>query len=227
MTRVFTILSLLLVFGGAVSAQSTFSVTATEVWTIAPHYETDVEGHFDITNTTNVVQTIKWERSVINITNGCSSQVCDINLCYLPHISSKTFDLAGNATGNIIMHFLNPDSLMGASGILHLKMSNVNVPQDTVTVAFLFTSESSNTDNPLPAATVKMFPNPTVDYFQLQNADAVNRIRVFSLDNREVARFTATPGEIYSLSSQPAGTYVLALEDESGRVFQALELVKK
>lgn len=224
MKRLFTLLFLLLGFLSAVSAQS-FSVSATEVWTIAPHTEPDVEGHITITNLTNSTQTIKWERTETQITSDCFSQVCDLNLCYIPVVSTKTFDIDANASGNIIMHFLNPNGIQGAEALIHLKMSNVANPADSIVVAYLFTSPLSGTGD-LPLAQVKLFPNPTTDYFLLENAEAVNRIRVISMQGREVARFTATPGERYSLDSQAAGTYFLALEDEQGRVFQTIELVK-
>ncbi|MEQ1744876.1 MAG: T9SS type A sorting domain-containing protein [Saprospiraceae bacterium] len=227
MNRLFTALFLCLGFSAFVSAQSSFSVSETEVWEIVPLNATDVEGHFTITNTTNTTQTIRWTRTEVNITPGCETQVCDINLCYLPFVSTRTFDLPANATGNIIMHFLNPDSIVGASGVIRLKMTNENIPADSATVTFLFTPSTSGTDSPLPLANVKVYPNPTTDYFLLENADAVQRIRLFSLDSREVANFTANPAERYSLASQPSGTYILVLEDEQGRAFQAAELVKK
>lgn len=227
MKRLISTLLLLTGFSALVSAQSTFSVSATEVWEIAPHNNPDVEGHFTITNTTNASQTIRWTRTVVNITNGCETQICDINLCYLPVVSTRTFNLDANSTGNIIMHFLNYDTIMGAAGVIRLKMTNENVPADSVTVTHLFTSPLSSTDNPLPKADVKVFPNPTADYFLLENAEAVHRIRLFSLDSREVTRYTATPGERYSVANQPAGAYILVLEDKDGRVFQAAELVKR
>ncbi|MFN0015744.1 MAG: T9SS type A sorting domain-containing protein [Saprospiraceae bacterium] len=227
MKRLFTALFLCLGFSTLISAQTSFSVSDLEVWEIVPLNATDVEGHFTITNLTNTTQTIRWTRIVVDTTSGCETQVCDINLCYLPFVSTRTFDLTGNSTGNIIMHFLNPDSIVGASGVIRLKMTNENIPADSVTVTFLFTPSTSSTDNPLPAATVKVYPNPTTDYFLLENAEAVQRIRLFSLDNREVANFAANPAERYSLAGQPAGTYILVLEDEQGRTFQAAELVKR
>jgi len=208
------------------SAQSTFSLSASEVWEVAPHDVPTVDAHFNITNTTNSMQTYRWTRTVVNITNGCETQVCDINLCYIPIVSTRTFELEPNATGPMTMYFLNYDSIVGASGVLHLKMANVNTPDSSV-VTFLFTSPLSSTDNPLPKADVKVFPNPTTDYFLLENAEAVHRVRLYSLDSREVARFTATPGERYSVAEQPAGAYIMVLEDKDGRVFQAAELVKK
>ena len=227
MKRLISTLLLFAGFSALVSAQSTFSVSATEVWEIAPHNNPDVEGHFTITNTTNATQTIRWTRTEVNITNGCETQICDVNQCYLSFVSTRTFDLEANSTGNIIMHFLNADTIMGAAGVIRLKMTNENVPADSVTVTFLFTSPLSGTDNPLPKADVKVFPNPTADYFLLENAEAVHRIRLFSLDSREVVRYTATPGERYSVADQPTGAYIVVLEDKEGRVFQAAELVKR
>ncbi|MBL7774921.1 MAG: T9SS type A sorting domain-containing protein [Saprospiraceae bacterium] len=226
MKRFCTLLFILTAFSAALMAQTTFSVSATQVWTIAPHHEPDVEGHFTITNTTNSTQTIRWTRTEVEKTAGCYTQVCDLNLCYTPIVSTKTFDIPANTSGNIIMHFLNYDSIVGASGIIRLKMSNENNPADSVNVTFLFTSPLSGAAD-LPLANVKVYPNPTTDFFQLENADAVSRIRVFSAEAREVARFTATPGERYALASQPAGNYFLALEDNQGRVFQRIHLVKK
>ncbi|TNE56265.1 MAG: T9SS type A sorting domain-containing protein [Bacteroidetes bacterium] len=226
MKRLFTILFMLLGSLSFLSAQQSFNVSATEVWSITSLMTDDNEAHFDITNRSAAVQTIRWERTVIDITSGCNSQVCDLVQCYIPSVSTKTFEIDPNFTGPIIMHFLNPDTLPEAGAIIRLKMSNVNIPEDSVTVTFLYTSPLSGT-NDLPQANVKLFPNPTTDYFQLENADAVQRIRVFSLDNREVARFTAAPGERYSLATQPAGVYMLALEDSKGRVFQAMEVVKR
>lgn len=227
MKRVFTILSMFLISMGVSSAQTTFVLGANSVWTIAPNTNKDVEGHTNIHNVMNDTITVRWERIVIDITPGCASQVCDINQCYLEHVNTKTFKLPGGAYGNLIMHFLNPDTILGASAVIHLKMTNVNVPGDTATISYLFTSSLSGTADQLPAARVRLFPNPVSDYFQLENAGDVQRIRMFALDNREVARFDAEPGERYPLSGLPAGTYILALESKTGQTFQALELVKK
>ncbi len=227
MKQLFTLSILLLACFGIATAQSSFSVSTTEVTKVVPDSVLDVEAHFELTNLTNATQTIRWVRTEVEmIDSNCVTQVCDFNLCYLPHISTKTFDAAPNESKDIIMHFLNVNYYPGASGIIRLTMSNVNIPEDTITVTFRFTSSLSGT-NDLPLASVKLYPNPTTDYFLLDHADDVSRIRMFSMDSREVAQFTATPGERYSLAAQPAGTYFLALEDKKGRVFQSIELVKK
>ncbi|MCS7035314.1 MAG: T9SS type A sorting domain-containing protein [Saprospiraceae bacterium] len=227
MKHITACLALLLLSVSAPLAQTTFRVTATEVWTIAPHTEQDVEGHVGIANRTNQIQRIRWTRNVVKITPGCQSQVCDLNLCYTPFVSTQTFDMQPNQSGTIIMHFLNYDTILGAEAIIRLKLNNENLPSDSVTVTFLFTSPLSNTNNPLPPAVVKAYPNPTTDGFWLANADDVHAVRVLTLEGREVARFTPAPGQYYSLAGQPRGNYLLVLEDAQQRPFQALEVVRR
>ena len=226
MKQLFSTLVILLSALSITSAQS-FSLGNTEVWTIANQNQPDVEAHTTIQNLMNTPQTFRWERIVVNMTPGCASRVCDINVCYIASVSSKLFTLGANSGGPLIMHFDNPDSIAGASAIIRLKVTNANLTTDTASVVFLYTSDLSGTKDKLPVANVKLFPNPTSDYFQLENAEAVSRIRVFALDGRNVAEFAATPGQQYSLANLSTGTYLLALEDKAGQAFQALELVKK
>jgi len=227
MKRFTTLCFTIFAFFGLASAQSTFSVADTEVWVIAPASVEDAEGHTTIQNLTNATQTIRWERTNVDTTPGCQSQVCDLNLCYLPTVSTKTFNIAPNATGNLIMHFLNPNAIEGASGVIHLKLRNVEFPSDSVNIVFLFTSDLSDAKDLSSAVRVSVFPNPATDYFQLDNAEGVHRIRVLSLDSREVARYTATPGASYPMAGLSAGSYMLALEDKNGQIFQSLNLVKR
>lgn len=227
MKRFITLCLTSFAFFGTSFAQTTFSVADTEVWTIAPASVDDVEGHTTIHNLTNATQTIRWDRINVDTTAGCQSQVCDLNLCYLPTVSTKTFNIAPNATGNLIMHFLNPNAIEGAYGVIHLKLTNVNVPSDTTNIVFLFTSDLSDAKDLNLATRVSVFPNPATDHFQLGNAGNVHRMRLFSLDSREVARYNAVQGGTYSLAGLPAGSYMLALEDKNGRIFQSLEVVKQ
>ncbi|MDO8969997.1 MAG: hypothetical protein Q7U74_04860, partial [Saprospiraceae bacterium] len=55
------------------------------------------------------------------------------------------------------------------SGIVHLKLTNLDNPLDTLTAIYTYNTLSS-TQN-LPAANVKLFPNPTVDFFTLDKSD--------------------------------------------------------
>lgn len=184
----------------------------------------DVPTDAHITNLTNSIIHMKWERTVISLTPGCETAVCDPNTCWARFISTKNFDMDPNETGEMLVHFYNNSA--PCAGIIHVKVTNRDNPADTTIAVYLFNQSSSGT-NDLPKAEVKLFPNPVTDYFSLDFAAAVATIRVFALDGREVARFEANDTNVYSLQNQPAGNYILALEDKNGRAFQAMEVKKQ
>jgi hypothetical protein len=178
-----------------------------------------------IHNPTNAPITIRWTRHQQLMGPGMSSLVCDCNLCYVSTVSTMDFIIAPGDTCDLDVHFLTqPD--IPSSGIVTLHLENLGNPADTLNAVFYYNLDPSATDEPLPAANVQLFPNPVVDHFTLYRADAVSAVRVLSLDGRLIERFAAAPGQTYSLLGQPAGTYVVALEDGHGRLFQTM-MVKK
>lgn len=219
----YPVLSILFCFN-SLQAQGTFIVTPNPAAVTAEANQYDSPAHAEITNLTNFPKNIRWERIIIELPATMQTQVCDPNLCWLSTVSSKTFTLAGNQTGQLIVHFLNPQQVTG-SAIIHVKLTNIDDPTEVLTAVYNYNPPASGV-NDLPAASVKMYPNPAVDQFTLENADAVASVRVFSLEGRQVAFFNATPNQQYSIANQPAGTYVLSLMDKNGRSFQAIEINK-
>jgi Secretion system C-terminal sorting domain len=213
--------TLLFAFGicAMAQAQATFMISPSPASATGAVDQGDVPVDAHIVNLTAATLPLKWERQVINLTSGCETAVCDPNVCWARHISFRNFDLDPNATGDMLVHFYNNGA--PCAGIVHVKVSNRDFPQDSIVGVYLFNQSSSAKD--LPAANVKLFPNPVTEYFSLENAENVATIRVFSLDGREVARFENANQNVYYLR-QPAGNYVIALEDKNGQAFQALEI---
>jgi hypothetical protein len=221
-------IAFLMTFSAVCLAQASFQLLPQSVTTTVHDTIIDAEGHNNIKNNDGTAKTIRWTRSVIcyNPTT-LTSQICDPNLCYLPHVSTKTFNLPANATLPMVVHFLKPYGTYGAA-IIALKFQNVANPADTLTSIYIFNScATTSVDDQLPQATVKFFPNPTTDFFTLVGDEAVETIKVYNMSGQEVSTFQAIPGTVYSLNGKPAGTYIIGLFDNKGRVFQASELVKQ
>lgn len=214
---------LIIGFSAALNAQSVVSLQPNPSSATGTVDQPDVEAHGEITNLTNATIHMKWERNVINLTPGCETAVCDPNTCWARFIGNRNFDMDANETGQMLVHFYNNGA--PCAGIVHVKVTNRDNPNDTIVGVYLFNQSTGTKD--LPAANVKLFPNPVVEYFSLENADNVAAVRVFALDGREVVRFDAVPGNTYSLLNQPAGNYVVALEDKNGVTFQASEIKKQ
>ncbi len=208
------------------NAQNTFALTPVPSNVSASQMVPDTAAESIVKNLTFNPITIKWERTVINITPGCHTQICDPELCYAAHVSTKTFPLAPSASEPVTVHFIN-DGLQFCCALVHLKLTNLANPADTLTGIYLLNNNDCATGTAdIPLANVRLFPNPVTESFSLEHAEAVRRIRVFSLDGRQVALFDAFGSGTYSLSGQTPGTYLVALEDRNGKVFQAVDLVK-
>ncbi len=222
MKNLLSTLLLFIGFSAFLSAQSVFKVLPSPASATGALEQPDVEVHAKITNLTANLVHLKWERREISLTPGCETAVCDPNICWARSVSTKPFDMDPNEIGDLLMHFYNNEA--PCSGIMHLKVTNLDNPADSSIAVYLFNA-TSGTSN-LPAANVKLYPNPVTEFFSLENAENVAAIRVFSLDGREVARFETNTSNFYSLQNQPAGNYVIALEDKNGQAFQAMDLRK-
>lgn len=221
--------TLFLTFVAAVtaSAQATFDVFPDTVTVISPINIHDVEADNHIKNLTNANRTIKWERTILSISpDTLKTQVCDPNACYATWIDTKTFIISPGATQPMIVHFLN-NSDQAANAVVQLKYTDQSDLSNPQYAYYIFDASLVGTHDQLPAANVRLFPNPVVESFSLENAEEVSRVHVFSLEGRKVAIFEASADGNYSLAGQPAGSYLVALEGKNGKVFQAVQIKKQ
>ena len=225
----FTLFFALGLFQIAAAQSSAYKVTPNPSDTITTMDTYDSPAHGKVKNISATTVTVTWVRQIISITPNIETAVCDPNNCWFPGVSSKTFQLMPDSFGQLTVHFYNnsydPPPGQAGSAIVHLKLTNVNNPADTMTAVYTYNTLSGTKD--LPVANVKLFPNPATDFFTLENAEEVASMRLFTLDGREVARFEAAANGSYSIANQPAGNYVLSFEDKNGQLFQAVELYKR
>lgn len=213
-------------FAASAFAQATFDLTPDTVSMVVILDETDNEIHNFMHNLTSTNRVIKWERTIFDPNpDTVDIRVCDPNTCYAPWVVTQTFTLTADTTVPMIVHLFKPEG-EDASAIVQLKYTDLADPGNPQFSYYIFYSAASGTHEQLPAANVKLYPNPVVESFSLDNADEVRRIRVFSSDGRQVAVFDAAAGQVYSITGQPAGAYVVALESKSGKVFQAIGIRK-
>lgn len=213
-------------FATAAFAQATFEVTHDTVSVEVELDNTDIEALNHVTNLTSTTRNIKWERTIINLEpDTLEIQVCDPDACFASWVDTHTFILPGDTTVPISVHLIKKLEQDG-SGLVQLKITDVADPNNPHYSYYIFNSLSSGTNEQLPVANVKLYPNPVVESFSLENAEEVSRVRVFSIDGRQVAIFAAAPGQTYSIADQPIGAYIVALESKTGKIFQAVEVRK-
>jgi hypothetical protein len=177
----------------------------------------DLEIHSKVANDILV----KWQRNTLMITPGCQTKVCDLNACFSESTNTKTFPLGGNAEGAISVHLVNNTGNI-CQAVIRLDLFNVDVPSVVVPAYYIFNATSSINDV-FRLEEVKVFPNPTSDYFTIQS-DKVARVRMMTLDAREVANFNAEQTKTFSLNGQTPGMYVLLMEDNTGKAIGVAQL---
>lgn len=205
--------------------QSAFSISPlnpTEVYSIDAD---DPKAENTIVNQTGLSKNISWERTIINLSEECYTYVCDPAYCYGPTAEAKTFTLGPNAFGYVSVHLLLPD-FIPATTVVRLKFYDEQNPADSTITLYTVSTEVSGTEEQAAAAAIKLFPNPTVESFTLENADMIASVRIFALDGRQVSRFEAEPSQVYSLAGQPAGSYIVVMENAKGQVLRSVEVRK-
>lgn len=223
MKRLFSTIFLGVCFAAAALAQN-LTITPPSVALTPSASQTDVHGDITMRNPAASAKTFKWERTVVSISPNCQTQVCDVNNCYLPSVSTKQFNLAAGATGQMQVHFLNSTGQTGCA-VVHIKITEVGDTANTVTAIYLFNDCTLGSDEAV-RVNARIFPNPTTDAFSLENVDNVQVVRVFGMDGREAKRFDAAAGSAYSVADLPAGTYIVVLQNAAGQALAATELKK-
>ncbi len=207
-------------------AQASFTMTPNPANVTAPPTLFDAAAYSKIKNNTNKPLNMRWNRRIIQLPDGATCAVCDLTACYDETVSTADFTLNANAEGEISVHFYNNDEVPGM-GIVNLKMTNLAVPADTVTVVFTYNAKLSALEREL-ANRIIVAPNPVKDFVQLQNAaELVGAVRILAQDGREIAYLQATPDQRYDLAHLPTGLYYLAMENQKGQLLRAVELHKQ
>ncbi len=89
-----------------------------------------------------------------------------------------------------------------------------------------FMSTSGTHPASVSSDVLKVFPNPTVEYFQVSDNDAARKVSIFTMFGREVKSFTYYPNTHYNVSDLKTGMYIVKITDDNNKVIKAIKLQK-
>ena len=75
--------------------------------------------------------------------------------------------------------------------------------------------------------TIKIYPNPAVNFIGLNEVAGVASIVVYNLVGRKMKNFDALKGEKYNISDLPKGMYLVQLKGKNGKVLTTQRMSKK
>ena len=210
------------------SSQVTISITPQVLSSSVNPDSFEIRAKATIKNLSNVTKKFSWRRNIMSLTNGWLSLVCDKNQCWAAATNDPTdqIELTAGATSNLDV-YIRPDRKMG-SATIEIKVFEVgNEANNSVTGRFLFSTLSPvKSYNALPFSNIKLYPNPSMEYFQISENDTVDKVVIYNIIGRQLRIFKATDGNKYMINDLPDGMYIVRLMSSNGATVKTLRLSK-
>ncbi|MFN8337653.1 MAG: T9SS type A sorting domain-containing protein [Saprospiraceae bacterium] len=73
---------------------------------------------------------------------------------------------------------------------------------------------------------IKVYPNPTVDYFQITNGLNIRKVVVYNMFGKEVKSYFHYNNAQHEVSDLKSGMYIVKLLDERNKVIKSIKLHK-
>ncbi len=180
-------------------------------------------GYGTVINATSEAINYTWTRTVVEMTEGWESAVCDKNQCYLPSVSSMDFILLPEEDTLLDVH-VYPNNIEGQA-IIEVTVTDQDDPANTVTARYYFNSEPTNTLE-VQRDRFRVYPNPNSGLFSITGADNVASVQVYNLAGKLVSNFDTTLDNQYDIRKLPRGSYLVQLIGDNNGIV-ATKLIQK
>jgi hypothetical protein len=190
----------------------------------------EVKAKATFKNTSNSTKKFVWKRTIVAMTSGWQSLVCDSKGCWASGVSEapEQIELAPNATSNLDV-YVRPNRVSGAATI-EVKVYEVGNETNAVTGRYLLATTTATKDvNSRTNTGVKVYPNPATDYFSIQDDyDVVERVIVYNMIGRVMKNYltNTNPNNKYTLNDLPEGLYIIRLLNARGGTVKTIRLNK-
>ena len=179
-------------------------------------------------NTSTTTKKFVWKRTIVAMTSGWQSLVCDAQACWSSGVNDapEQITVPANGTSNIDA-YIRPNRIAG-SATIEIKVFEFGNEANAITGRYLFSTATSTKDGGRNNVGLKVYPNPATDYFSIQDDyDVVDRIIVYNMIGRAVKNYaTDNPNNRYLLNDLPEGLYIIRLLNNKGTTVKTIRLNK-
>jgi len=195
--------------------------------------------HAWVINNSNETINLRWEREIIgaNCPSEWKYRICDDTACYSSNTPSNVIfggglyvpiTLVPGDSTILDVHVL-PNLVAGCCQV-RINLSHViNTSSDTpITSADFDICVSPITSvTEKDKASLRVFPNPTTNYFTLTKNSFVRQLYVSNILGKRVKSFYTTSNGKYDVSELPDGLYLVSMVDDKNRVVKTVRLSKR
>lgn len=217
---------LVLLLTSKLQAQSSFSLTPNPVFSEIVDEFID-EGRATIKNLASSTQNFRWKRTIIRLDNDsiCFTAVTDPNLHWFPAVSEKNFSMEPGQEGPLYVTLFDFEQT-GCCAIAHMKIKNLSTPTDSIEAFYYLRTCQPLAVLEVQTSSVTIYPNPSVQYFRLQNAESVSQLILCDATGKLLKQMQAKAENRYEVSDLPLGAYYLILKNDKGAVVQVTQFQK-
>ena len=181
-------------------------------------------GHSLFYNEDESALNFTWEIIVVEKTDGWNVAVCDVVQCYLPTVSSQSFDLPAGTAGDMDVH-VYPGGIEGAA-IIEVNVYETDDPSNNTTGVYFFNHTVGITEKFSEA--IKVYPNPTQDFITIDNSEnQVSAVELYNVSGKMVLRSDLNGNDRISLQELASGNYILKLVDANANIVSTNLVVKQ
>jgi Secretion system C-terminal sorting domain len=188
----------------------------------------EVKAKATFKNTSATTKKFVWKRTVVALTSGWQSLVCDAQGCWNANVNDapEQITVPANSTSNIDA-YIRPNRTAG-SATIEIKVYEFGNEANAITGRYLFSTSTSTKDGGKGNTGVKVFPNPATDYFSIQDDyDIVDRVVVYNMIGRAVKSYaTDNSNNKFTVNDLPEGLYIIRLLNARGATVKTIRLNK-
>lgn len=171
-------------------------------------------GYSTVNNIGGTDRMIRWESSVVEMTDGWNMAVCDKIQCYEPVVTSEVFSLVADEEGRMDVH-VYPGGRDG-SAVVEITVTDTLDAAVTLNNLYYFNTSPSSTGEAIRQS-VKVYPNPSHGLFSVKAGKQLATVQVYSLTGQQVKSFSYNDGQWYDITDLPKGTYLVRLIDRDAQ----------
>jgi len=192
--------------------------------------------HSSVLNTSTDQLSVRWELNVIDAPEEWKFLFCDNNACY-PAGTVTNWDPDNNVEEPVI---LDPDSTslldlhirptqVAGSCVVELYLSLTSDPSTVLATAVyeVTISGPSSLADQVSIKNLRVFPNPSTDYFALTNSQGISKIMLYNVVGRVVRNFEVVEGKKYYIADLPDGIYLAGMIGTDGGVLRTMRISKR
>jgi len=184
----------------------------------------------NLTVNTDTVYTIFWKMEFPNMKEKWEVQLCDLRLCYDYNARQSGTNLNNHTNvmdkGTHVFEIgFYPRNVPG-TGKAVLKLYGDNQFTKLIKEIDINLYAGTTSSKDVNVNTIRVFPNPTTDYFQIANGSQVSKIVLYNVMGKEVKTFFNYNNANHDVSDLRKGIYMVRMLDAKNRVIKTVRLSK-